>query len=111
MASRLGAAAIFSLTDTGLTSRLVSKHRPDCPILAVTNSKLVARRLSMNWGVTPIRYLNLRDDQDKLKFAIEQALKLELVRLNDVVIVTSGFTQTTGGTNLIQVITIDDSIL
>ncbi|HSJ49633.1 MAG TPA: pyruvate kinase, partial [Gammaproteobacteria bacterium] len=34
MAAQLKAAAIFSLTESGLTSRLVSKHRPDCPILA-----------------------------------------------------------------------------
>ena len=43
MATHLEAAAIFSLTETGFTSRLISKHRPDCPILAVTGSKLAAR--------------------------------------------------------------------
>ncbi len=45
MADQLGATAIISLTETGFTSRLISKHRPECPILAVTASLTVARRL------------------------------------------------------------------
>jgi pyruvate kinase len=109
MADNLGAAAILSLTDTGFTSRLVSKHRPDCPILAVTRSKLVARRLAMNWGVTPIRYDARGDDEAKLAFAIEQALKLGFVNQGDVVVVTSGHQQTTGGTDLIRVLTVDEA--
>jgi pyruvate kinase len=36
MADHLKAAAIISLTETGLTSRLMSKYRPACPIVAVT---------------------------------------------------------------------------
>ncbi|MCU7855208.1 MAG: pyruvate kinase, partial [Candidatus Thiodiazotropha sp. (ex Lucinoma borealis)] len=56
MADQLDAAAIISLTETGFTSRLISKHRPECPILAVTKSPRVTRRLCMNWGVLPILY-------------------------------------------------------
>ncbi|MES9993682.1 MAG: pyruvate kinase, partial [Candidatus Thiodiazotropha sp.] len=44
MASQLKAAAIISLTDTGFTSRLISKHRPECPIFAITQSARVTRR-------------------------------------------------------------------
>ncbi len=80
MAHNLGAAVIFSLTDSGFTSRLVSKHRPDCPILAVTGSKLVARRLAMNWGVTPIRYDGGdENDEAKIEYAINEALRLEFL--------------------------------
>ena len=56
MARNLKAAAIVSLTESGFTSRLISKHRPDCPIIAITSSALVARKLSMNWGVIPVLY-------------------------------------------------------
>jgi pyruvate kinase len=108
MAANLGATAILSLTDTGFTSRLISKHRPDCPILAVTRSKLVARRLAMNWGVTPIRYDDQGDDEAKLSYAIEQAISHEFIKRGDVVVVTSGYQQTTGGTDLIRIITIGD---
>ncbi len=106
MAQNLGAAAIFSLTDTGFTSRLVSKHRPDCPILAVMRSRLVARRLAMNWGVTPIRYDGGGDDQAKLRYALDEAKRMGFVRGGDTVVVTSGYQQTTGGTDLIRIVTV-----
>jgi len=108
MADNLGASAIFSLTDTGFTSRLVSKHRPECPILAVMRSKLVARRLAMNWGVTPIRYDGGGDDEAKLRYALEEARRRGFVAAGDTVVVTSGYQQTAGGTDLIRIITVGE---
>ena len=52
MANHLNAGAIVTLTESGFTSRQISKYRPRCPILAVTSSPDVARRLALNWGVT-----------------------------------------------------------
>ncbi len=106
MAEQLKAAAIFSLTETGFTSRLISKHRPDCPILAITASKLVARKLCMNWGVVPIRYSGERSDEAKIEFAIAQARELGYVCAGDTVVATAGYQQQAGGTDLIRVITL-----
>ena len=106
MADSLDAEAIFSLTDTGFTSRLVSKHRPECPILAVTRSKLVARRMAMNWGVTPICYDGTGDDEAKLAYALEEAKRLGFIGPGDTLVVTSGHHQTTGSTDLIRVVTL-----
>ena len=53
MATNLKAAAIICLTETGFSSRLISKYRPDCPIIAITSSQMVARKLSMNWAWSP----------------------------------------------------------
>lgn len=106
MAHNLGATAIFTLTDTGFTSRLVSKHRPDCPILAVTRSEPVARRLSMNWGVMPILYDGGGDDQDKLTYALNEARHKGVIAIGDMVVVTSGHQQMAGGTDLLRIITL-----
>lgn len=105
MAHNLGAVAILTLTDTGFTSRLVSKHRPDCPILAVTRAERVARRLSLNWGVTPILYESGGDDQAKMEFALNAAQRMGFIAAGDMVVVTSGSRQTTGGTDSIRIIT------
>ncbi len=51
LAEQLQAAAIITLTDSGFTARLISKHRPESSIIAVTPSPQVARRLALNWGV------------------------------------------------------------
>ena len=106
MAGQLNATAIFSLTETGFTSRLVSKNRPDCPILAVTYSKQVVRRLCMNWGIIPLLYEGGNDDSDKLDFAIKKAVELGYIYPGDVVIVTAGFQQQAGSTDLIRVVTV-----
>ena len=106
MADHLNASAIFSLTETGFTSRQISKHRPDCPILAITASRLVARRLSMNWGVIPILYQGDRSDDAKIEFAICRAKELGYVHPGDIVIATAGYMQQAGGTDLIRVITL-----
>ncbi len=106
MAKQLNAAAIFSLTSTGFTSRLVSKHRPDCPILAITAEKSVARRLAMNWGVLPILYSGDASDLAKIDFGIQRAEQLGYIRSGDIIIATAGHWQKAGGTDLIRVITL-----
>ena len=107
MADQLGATAIISLTESGFTSRLISKHRPECPILAVTASAKVARRLCINWGVVPILIQENFSDEAKVKFAIDEAARRGIVQAADIVIATSGHSQTTGSTDLIRVLTAD----
>jgi pyruvate kinase len=106
MATQLNATAIFSLTETGFTSRLVSKHRPDCPILAITASEKVARRLSMNWGVLPILFRGARSDDEKIEFGIQRAKELGYLRVGDIIVATAGHRQQAGGTDLIRVMTL-----
>jgi pyruvate kinase len=106
MAAQLNAAAIFSLTESGLTSRLVSKHRPDCPILAITASPCVARRLCLNWGVLTLLYPGEPVDSAKIEFGIERAKELGYLRPGDVIIATSGSSVETGRTDRIRVITL-----
>ncbi len=45
---------IVSLTLSGETVRLISKRRPPTPILAVTQSPMVARNVSLLWGTMGI---------------------------------------------------------
>jgi pyruvate kinase len=106
MADQLGAKAIVSLTETGFTSRLMSKHRPECPILAVTSFSKVARRLCLNWGVVPTLYRDKQTDDAKIAFAIEKATEQGFVKPGDTIVVTAGHNETSGGTNLIRVLTV-----
>lgn len=104
MANHLNASAILALTETGLTSRLISKYRPQSPILALTSSQKVVRRLAMNWGVIAIHYHGGGSDEDKIQFAMSRAIGLGYVRTNDLVILTAGSSYQTGSTNLIRVL-------
>ena len=104
MAHQIKAAAIFSLTETGFTARLVSKHRPRCPILAITGSAAVTRRLCMNWGVLPIQYAGELTDEEKVAIGIERAKALGYLHSGDTVVATAGQTERAGGTNVLRVI-------
>ncbi len=106
MAANLQAAAIICLTETGFSSRLVSKYRPACPILAITSSQIVARKLCMNWGVIPVLYQGELSDLARIEFAIAEAKQVVFAGSGSTLIVTAGHHQQAGGTDLIRVITL-----
>jgi pyruvate kinase len=106
MAANLKAAAIISLTETGFSARLISRHRPDCPILAITSSQVVARKLCMNWGVIPVLYQGEPSDFARIDFAINKAREIAYADSGNTLIVTAGHHQQAGGTDLIRVITL-----
>ena len=107
MARQLKAAVIISLTSTGFTARRVSKHRPDCPILAITFNERVSRRLAMNWGVIPILCAQgLSEDTQRVDWALEQVQVQGFARPGDIVIVTAGYGQKAGATDQLRVITL-----
>ncbi len=108
MSENLSAAAIISLTETGFTSRLISKYRPCIPILALTSSVMVARKLSMNWGVIPVLYDGEPSDRKRLDFAIMRGREWGYLKTGDIVVSTAGHHQQAGGTDLIRVVTLED---
>jgi pyruvate kinase len=106
MANHLAASAILTLTESGFTSRQISKYRPRCPILAATRSPQVARRLALNWGVTAWLTEDAASDEEKLEHAVEWASERGYLRSGDTVVVTAGISSETGSTSMIRVITV-----
>ena len=108
MANHLGAAAIVTLTETGFTSRSISKFRPQCPILAITVSADVVRKLSMNWGVTGIHFDANGSDDEMLRFAIRRGTELGYVEPGDIIVATHGVDRESGSTSMIRVLHVPD---
>jgi len=106
MANHLKAAAIITLTESGFTSRSISKYRPDCAILAITSSKDVVRKLAMNWGVTALLFEGERSDEKMMQFGVESGRERGFIQPGDVVVATAGISRETGSTNLIRVISV-----
>jgi len=54
VADELEAACIVPLTVSGFTARMVSRARPNTPILAVTDNAVIQRQMNLLWGCTPV---------------------------------------------------------
>src|SRR5699024_3168830 len=53
-AANLETSAILTPTTSGHSARMIAKFRPEAPIVAVTFSKHVFRKLALTWGVHPV---------------------------------------------------------
>jgi pyruvate kinase len=107
MVDRLNAKAIFSLTETGFSARQISRHRPECPIFAITMSDLIARKLAMNWGVLPLLHIGDQSDEAKIEYGIKRAKSEGYLKAGDIALMVAGKHETTGGTDYIHVFTVE----
>ncbi|TNJ62816.1 pyruvate kinase [Paenibacillus hemerocallicola] len=100
----LDAKAIITPTESGYTARMVSKYRPKSPVIAVTRSEQVMRRLCLVWGVLPIKGEEARNTDEMFQLAVDDSIKAGHIRLGDLVIITAGVpVGRSGTTNLMKV--------
>ena len=103
-AHQVQARAIVAFTAGGTTALRVSKHRPRQPILAVTASETVARRLVLAWGVLPVTGPYLRSLEQVFEQARRVALETGVASKGDLVVITAGIPlAVAGSTNLLKV--------
>jgi pyruvate kinase len=100
----LHAAAILSATTSGYTAANVSRYRPAAPIIAATPSEQVMRKLSLYWGVYPIRIEELQSTDLIVQKSVETAIKSGYLKNGDLTIITAGIPAGIAGiTNLLKV--------
>ncbi len=104
IAQQVQAKAIIAFTTGGTTALRVSKYRPQHIIVAVTSSETVMRRLSLVWGVFPVRKPEPSTLEEVFELAREVALETGVARKGDLVVLTAGLPLTLpGSTNLVKV--------
>jgi pyruvate kinase len=74
LANRGDATAIVAITRGGKTARLLSALRPRAPIFAATDDLLMARRLTLAWGVVPVLCAPMQGDVSEEANRIGQML-------------------------------------
>lgn len=103
-AQGLKATAILTPTSSGYTASVVSTFRPKAPIIACTSSDRVARSLSLSWGVTPLVKRHIESDGEIFNVAIDAAIKKELIKEGDLIVITAGVPVGVGGTtNMLRI--------
>lgn len=105
------AEGIFVFTSQGFTARLVSRFRPEMPILALTSHPKVYHQLSIHWGVIPVDPVATSDVEDALQKINAFALKEHIVKLGDLVVVTAGTPfGVSGTTNMMWITKVSNGI-
>lgn len=103
-ASTVGAKAIIALSESGLTARMVSRYRPEQPVIAMSPKDYVVRQLELVFGCFPARIDNLTNVSDVMKVVRAYVLRHNLAKKGDKVVVAAGVPfGHTGGTNMIMV--------
>lgn len=104
LAKDLGAKAIVVCTHTGMTARMVSRFRPQIPIIGLTTNEKAFRKLALSWGVVPMMIDEFNSVDLLFYFAKESARKSGLVKRGEKVVLTGGTPTGRGGnTSLISI--------
>lgn len=106
MGYELDAKAIITPTESGYTSKIVSKYRPEAAIIAYTPNERIARHLNLRWGVVSIQGKPWNDVDEMIAAATAGAVRENIVKQGDRTIITSGLKFGEGSTNSIRVYTI-----
>ncbi len=100
----IGADAILTPTTSGYTARMVSKYRPDVPVIALSASDKVLRQLMLTYGVIPVKIKKAEDFESLLSTCLDTVRDKGLVNVGDTVVFTAGLpVNVKGTTNTIRV--------
>ena len=106
-ANHMKVRAIVALTETGATPLWMSRIRSDIPVYAFTRHEATRRRVTLYRGVYPVIFDVTKDETtgELYRSIFTRMLDLQLVKNNDLVILTKGeLSGATGGTNSMQIL-------
>ena len=107
VAQELDAAAIVVPTLSGRSARLVSAHRPDRRVIALSPSRETVARCNLMWGVEGAMMAHHGVTEELIADAAARVRELGWCRPGDRVVITAGLPSgTPGTTSLVQVQTI-----
>ena len=100
----LEASAIITVTQSGQTARMISKYRPQMPIIGCTTQMATYRHLSMSWGVMPVLCEEQNTEDALFKHAMARSKECGFVKDGDLVVITAGVPLgISGTTNMMKV--------
>ncbi len=101
------AQAVICCTRSGLTARLIARHRPAIPIVVTSPYEHTLRRCMLYWGTFPIQIEMAADTDLMIKQSVEAALSHGLLKPGERVVIVGGVSANEPGpANMIKVSTL-----
>ena len=111
-AADVGASAIITASKSGETARLLSRFRPDVPIIACVLDESTRRQMNVYRGVVPLMIDYAHSTDELIEMSVNASEKAGLVSSGDMVVVTAGVpVGVSGTTNMIKVHMVGNSLL
>ena len=100
----VNAAAIVTVSESGTTARLLSKYRPQQPIIACVMREQVQRQLSLSWGITPLMMSLAHSTDELMEMSTALAKENGYLHNGELAVVTAGVpVGVSGTTNMIKI--------
>jgi len=107
----LQATLIITLTETGLTTRLVCKYRPPIPVIAITSWQHTVKQLMASRATCPMLEASLVGTDELVSRALDMAKERGMIKSGDRVILISGIMEgVPGKTNSLRVLTVGSTV-
>ena len=103
-AKDVNAAAIVTVSESGNTARLLSKYRPEQPIIACVMKEQVQRQLALSWGITPLMMPLAHSTDELIEMSTALAKENGYLHNGELAVVTAGVpVGVSGTTNMIKI--------
>ena len=103
-AKDVNAAAIVTVSESGNTARLLSKYRPEQPIIACVMKEQVQRQLALSWGITPLMMSLAHSTDELIEMSTSLAKENGYLHNGELAVVTAGVpVGVSGTTNMIKI--------
>ena len=111
-AKDIGADAILTVSQAGITAQMVSSFRPETTVVALLLEEQVQRQMALYWGVEPITMPRAESTDELVELAVQSAEKAGLIRHGDLVVITAGVpVGISGTTNMIRIQQVGGSLV
>ena len=103
-AKDVNAVAIVTVSESGNTARLLSKYRPEQPIIACVMKEQVQRQLALSWGITPLMMSLAHSTDELIEMSTSLAKENGYLHNGELAVVTAGVpVGVSGTTNMIKI--------
>ncbi|MFH1047762.1 MAG: pyruvate kinase [Patescibacteria group bacterium] len=104
LARNVGAKLILAASISGDTGRVVSRYRPEMPILVAVSEERVLRQLNLSWGVRTFLLPRCGSVEELVDRSVGQLKKMHWAKSGDKIIVVAGEpVGVSGGINLVEI--------